>query len=135
MLAPVLFMEVIAIFEQLYFQPVKQTAYCHVSLACHRAHAPKLQAGPINQRKLENRDRLRIGAKTINYTKPKNFPKVAAHTKLTFMLGFQLGQISTVKNTIAVSERIIFKTLWQKPLQMILGKQKRVIFNIKSIPI
>ena len=24
-------MEVIAIFEQLYFQPVKQTAYCHVS--------------------------------------------------------------------------------------------------------
>ena len=31
--APVLFMEVIAIFEQLYFQPVKQIAYCHVTCA------------------------------------------------------------------------------------------------------
>ena len=30
--APVLFMEVIAIFEQLYFQPVKQIAYCHVRI-------------------------------------------------------------------------------------------------------
>ena len=36
--APVLFMEVIAIFEQLYFQPVKQTAYCHVTETCHIAH-------------------------------------------------------------------------------------------------
>ena len=26
-------MEVIAIFEQLYFQPVKQIAYCHVTCA------------------------------------------------------------------------------------------------------
>ena len=31
--APVLFMEVIAIFEQLYFQPVKQIAYCHVTMS------------------------------------------------------------------------------------------------------
>ena len=29
--APVLFMEVIAIFEQLYFQTVKQITYCHVT--------------------------------------------------------------------------------------------------------
>ena len=29
--APVLFMEVIAIFEQLYFQTIKQITYCHVT--------------------------------------------------------------------------------------------------------
>jgi hypothetical protein len=107
-------MEVIAIFEQLYFQPVKQTAYCHVSLACHRAHACKLQRGPINQRKQENRERIRTGAKTINYTKPKNFPKVTAPTKLTFMLGFQLGQISAVKNNTTVSEKDNFKNVRAK---------------------
>ena len=94
-------MEVIAIFEQLYFQPVKQTAYCHVNVACHRAHARKLHRRHNKSERTSEQGMDKDWRQNDKLRETKEFPKGDSHADLTFMLGL----LSAVPNTIVMPQK------------------------------